>query len=728
VTERFINRPPRKIALIGASFIAEYHLTVLRALGEFQLVAVCDPILERARQFAERWNVPAVYDGVDGLLDHEEVEVAHILVPPPLHIAIAERCLDRGTGVFIEKPMGLDAESCDRLTTKATRHALALGVNHSAVFHPAFRRMVLDLAAGRIGNIEHVACHLRTPLAQLSQRDFGHWMFQHPMNLVFEQAPHPFSQVLHLLGPAQAVKCQVSGRTILPNGRIFYDSWQITIECARGTAAVTLVFGRDAPHNSIQAFGQDGMARVDLLGNTYVCRRRTRYAEPVDRFYGDLADTCTTAFQAARNLANYGLTTLRVRSRSDPFYVGMHESIRSFYEGLRGGLRPGLSGEDGRQVVALCEQVARTLPMDNPVQPVAVITPSRARSADVLVLGGAGFIGSHLVEQLVERQQRVRVMVRRPEAMQVWLRDLPIDVVAGDVCQPRDVERAVNGCRIVYHLATGVADSWTEFERINVQSARTIANVCRSQQVERLIFTSSIAAYCNGATRQEITEATPLDPRPMQRHYYARAKILIEKLLREEGERGLSVITVRPGLVVGSCGPLAHPGVGWWPNPAHCLAWGTGDHPLPFVLVQDVAAALLRIMTVEAIVGQSFNLVGDVLLSAREYVACLREALGRDIRFHPRWLWQIQGGDICKWIIKGIAGRVENEFPSYRDLAARCRPVRFDCSNAKRTLAWTPASNREQFLTAALGATINHHLLHKSSRISASRRALSRRV
>ncbi|MCX7971004.1 MAG: GDP-mannose 4,6-dehydratase, partial [Negativicutes bacterium] len=80
----------------------------------------------------------------------------------------------------------------------------------------------------------------------------------------------------------------------------------------------------------------------------------------------------------------------------------------------------------------------------------------------ILVTGAAGFIGSHLVEQLVEAGARVRAFVRyNSGGSWGWLGDSPVknevEVVAGDICDPDSVDRAVDGCDIVMHLAALIA-------------------------------------------------------------------------------------------------------------------------------------------------------------------------------------------------------------------------------------------------------------------------------
>ena len=98
----------------------------------------------------------------------------------------------------------------------------------------------------------------------------------------------------------------------------------------------------------------------------------------------------------------------------------------------------------------------------------------------------------------------------------------------------------------------------------------------------------------------------------------------------------LNLCILRPGLVVGEGGIPFHSGLGFFNNEQHCIGWNAGRNPLPFVLVEDVADAIVRAVRAEGIEGRCYNLVGDVRLSAREYIAALAEAMRRPLKFHPQ--------------------------------------------------------------------------------------------
>ena len=322
----------------------------------------------------------------------------------------------------------------------------------------------------------------------------------------------------------------------------------------------------------------------------------------------------------------------------------------------------------------------------------------------IVVTGGTGFIGNALVNLLQACGEQVTVVSRSADPRQSGRNG--VTYVRGDVADADSMMQEIAGAGMVFHLASGGGDRWSDYERDVVGGARNVAAACLKHKVGRLIYTSSIAGLYLGRTGT-IDERTGPDPKPNRRSHYSRAKVVAEKIYQEmHAKEGLRVIIVRPGLVMGRGGVLNHTGVGTWPSDLSCLGWGRGNNPLPFVLVQDVAQALVACMTTPNIEGRSFNLAGDVFLTAREFVRLTGERARRRFRFYPQSLLKMQLVEVCKWMLKVAAGKPENPYPSFYDLKSRSLKTRFDCTAAKQVLGWQPNADLEVFIKEAIG----HHL------------------
>lgn len=172
----------------------------------------------------------------------------------------------------------------------------------------------------------------------------------------------------------------------------------------------------------------------------------------------------------------------------------------------------------------------------------------------VLVTGAGGFIGSHLVEAMLEKGADVRAFVKY-NGRGDWgmLSDLPaesqksIEVVAGDIRDPFFVKRAVHGCDYVFHLAAliGIPYSYiapNDYVAVNVQGTVNVLQACCDERTPRLIHTSTSETY---GTAQYI----PIDEKhPMQgQSPYSASKIAADKMVESYYRSfDLPVITVRP--------------------------------------------------------------------------------------------------------------------------------------------------------------------------------------
>ena len=171
----------------------------------------------------------------------------------------------------------------------------------------------------------------------------------------------------------------------------------------------------------------------------------------------------------------------------------------------------------------------------------------------VLVTGGTGFVGSQLAAALVQRGDSVRVL-RRANSGLLTLEGLPVEHVVGDILDPQTVERAVQGCDWVFHVA-GLSSYWRarreEIYRVNVDGTRTVLDACLRAGVQRVVYTSSVAAIGippAGIVGCEDTEFDSLSAT----FAYADSKRRAEEKVRRAVDRGLAAVIVNPAIVIGA--------------------------------------------------------------------------------------------------------------------------------------------------------------------------------
>ncbi|MDF0675229.1 MAG: NAD-dependent epimerase/dehydratase family protein [Nitrospira sp.] len=170
----------------------------------------------------------------------------------------------------------------------------------------------------------------------------------------------------------------------------------------------------------------------------------------------------------------------------------------------------------------------------------------------VLVTGGAGFIGSHLVRQLVAANHAVRVLEKPGSAVSHLPQD-QIEIVFADIRDGAAVARATGDCDVVLHLAAN-PNLWArnpdDFEQVNHQGTRHVLEAARSAGARRIVHVSTESILAAAYGQEMITEETQTSLSDMIGPY-CRSKWLAEQAAQEAVEAGQPVVIVRPTIAVG---------------------------------------------------------------------------------------------------------------------------------------------------------------------------------
>lgn len=176
----------------------------------------------------------------------------------------------------------------------------------------------------------------------------------------------------------------------------------------------------------------------------------------------------------------------------------------------------------------------------------------------ILVTGAGGFIGSHLVETLLENKiplENIRLLIPKKESL-TNLPNLKFDIVRGDIQNTKDVKKAVDGVNIVYHLAALTIDggkyyTQEEYAKVNVLGTENLLKVCKDKKIKKFIFFSSIAIYGLPAWAGNIrdwNENQPKNPREI----YGESKLKAEEKIIEANKKWeIPYVILRPTSVYG---------------------------------------------------------------------------------------------------------------------------------------------------------------------------------
>lgn len=692
-----------RIGLVGAGFIAATHVDAIRSLPGLKVSAVIDPNLPAAERLAGQAGGARAFSSLAEAIAAQAVDRVHVMVPPHLHAAVGSAALNAGLPTLLEKPLGITLAEANALVALAAEKSTALGVNQNFALHPALAKFTRDLKAGHYGRLRHVSLVCAVPLRQLTARQFGHWMFASPRNILLEQMVHPLSQIAYLLEGVDVTAAVARPAEELAPGITFHRAFDVTLRAGAASAQLHMAFGENFPLWHLTAVCDDGAVVVDCFRNTIARVERTRLLEAADTAVSEAGTAVGLIGQSIGGFAGYLGSQLKLVGRQDAFFQSMRASIESFHKAVSARQAQPLSGAFGASVVGLAEAVATAAGVGDSAAsaPANLLSPEAEVPAyDVAVFGGTGFIGRHTVEQLVAAGFSVGVAARNVRGLSEIFSHERVTLVRADVTRRADIARAIGSAKYVVNLAHGGASGSRDvIVAAMVGSAEDVAEACLAKGVKRLVHVSSIAALWLGDPAETIRPATQPDMNGAERGDYAFAKAEAERrLLKLYREKGVPVTIHRPGVVVGEGGVPFHSALGLFNNDQHCQGWNDGRNGLAFVLVEDCAAAIVKALQAgDSVLGRTDNIVGGVYLSAREYIEELRLVLGRPLKFHPQPIWIQQSGEVLKWAIKRAGGRAI-DFPTTRDIRSRGMPCKWDISETEQVLDWRPNRDRSHFI------------------------------
>ena len=305
----------------------------------------------------------------------------------------------------------------------------------------------------------------------------------------------------------------------------------------------------------------------------------------------------------------------------------------------------------------------------------------------VLVIGAGGFIGSHLVERLVEQGATVRAFVRYNSRSDLGFIDSlsdeivkSIEVVCGDLKDPSAIRRAVEGQTTVFHLAALIAIPYSyvhpmDIVQTNVVGTANVLDACRASGVECLVHTSTSEVYGTAQT-QMITEEHPLSAQSP----YAASKVAADQLaLSYQKSFGLPVSILRP---FNTYGPRQ-----------------SARAVIPTIIIQTLAADQVCLGELSSI--RDFCYVDDTV-EAFLAIAKTTAAIGSVVQVGSGR--EISISEVAK-TIAGIVGRevpIVSEQRRIRPPASEVVRLLCDASKAKHLMGWVPRIELEEGLARTI--------------------------
>ena len=332
----------------------------------------------------------------------------------------------------------------------------------------------------------------------------------------------------------------------------------------------------------------------------------------------------------------------------------------------------------------------------------------------ILVTGSNGFIGSKVVEELLEYGfANLRCFVRPSSHLDRLHNVLArfdagknVELVTGDLLSRDDCRNAAEGVSIIYHLAAGIEKSFAGAFMNSALATRNLMDAFLEVGTtpKRFVNVSSFAVYSNVMLKRGdlLDETCPLEDSPQERFdAYGFGKLKQEELVKEYARKyELPYVIVRPGYVFG-------PGKRELSGRVGIGTFGffiqvNGSNLLPLTFVDNCAEAIVLAGLTPGIEGEIFNVVDDELLTGRQFLKSYKNRVKpfRSVRIPYSAAYAM----CIVW--EKYAKRSKNQLPpafNRRRCAAQWKPMRYSNQKLKDRLGWKPRVPMKEAMEAFLG-------------------------
>lgn len=254
----------------------------------------------------------------------------------------------------------------------------------------------------------------------------------------------------------------------------------------------------------------------------------------------------------------------------------------------------------------------------------------------ILVTGGTGLVGAHLLLKLAENENHIRAIYRTSQAIEktkslfiLYQKEhlfSTIEWLEADIIDIPSLETAFQNISYVYHCAGFISydpNEESQLRKINIEGTANIVNLCLAYNIKKLCHVSSIAALGNLATHEiQVTEETEWNPE-VPHSDYAISKYGAEMEIWRAQQEGLKVVIVNPGVILGT---------GFW-NQGSGVVFSSIKKGFPFytkgstgyIGVTDVVKIMMELMKSD-MVGERFILISENL-TFKDVIFSIAESL-----------------------------------------------------------------------------------------------------
>lgn len=581
-----------KIAIIGCGAVAaNYHIPITLNSKKVKLEYLIDKNLNRAKDLSKKFNISHYSKDYQAIFG--KVDCALIALPHHLHYQITSELLKNNINALVEKPLALTAWECKKLIKIAKEKDKILAVGLTRRFYKNYQLVKKIIDTGVLGKINSFTIKEGFVYNWPTLSDF---MFKKEKGggVLYDTGAHTLDTVLWWLGDYKSFK--------------YFDDDMGGVEA---NCIINLQM-KNGTKGTIE------LSRTRNLINTAIIRgTKAMLTVKMDGSFITLKPN-----KSDLKLRGYAINNKVNIQNPEVLFM---TQLNNFIDSIVKHRKPMISGKEAYKSIKLIEACYKKRRRMNVswYRPIGLKTSLKDKK--VLVTGGTGFIGGHLVESLIrEHKAKVCVLVRNFSRLSRIAR-FPLQIIHGDILDMKVVEKAIRGCEIVFHCAYG-SDGRTKYQKeVTIKGTENILKAALKNKVKRFVYMSTIATYGQLSTPM-IDENSP---QRCSRDVYADSKLKAEKIVFDYYKKcRLPVTIITPTVVYGPYGDY------WTVDPLQQLKKyrlmlinkGIGLSNATYV--NDVIQALILAATKKKAIGEKFLITAEKSPTWKEFYNFYEKMIG----------------------------------------------------------------------------------------------------
>jgi UDP-N-acetyl-2-amino-2-deoxyglucuronate dehydrogenase len=346
-----------RVGIAGCGAISRNHLEAFRALDDVEIVGVCDIDLDRARDTAAAWGIPAAVDTVHELLGLD-LDIVAVCTPHPTHEAVVLQAAAAGVHVLCEKPIATELASAERMVKACDDAGVRLGVLFQRRFWPAAQRIRAAIVDGTLGRPVMGQCSVmlhREPEYYSRDAWRGTWA-NDGGGVLMTQAIHYIDLLQWLMGDVAEVYGKIN---------TYKHGEHIEVEDS-ATAVITFTSGAMATLEASTAVSPSLGVQIRVTGESGASASLTEFPEGSD---GRVDLWAVSGSISAEPVHPEGVHPNVDLATINGQLIPHHTSqVSDFVQALRNGTEPAITGQDATKALRILLAVYESSRTGTPVR------------------------------------------------------------------------------------------------------------------------------------------------------------------------------------------------------------------------------------------------------------------------------------------------------------------------------------------------------------------------